>query len=229
MKFVYFLSLMFLIQATVHSQNSKKITVAYGNSISDVVSFKELYSYPEFIEGKVLFKDGTAYAPKLNYNLFLGQIQFINPKGDTLVLNNENTLKYILIGQDSFFYDKGYFRVLTGFSKMKLGVQQRIKVADKQKIGAFGQPSSGAGIETYDRIVQTNQLSLMENIILSKETKYYIGNTNNEFYPCSKKRLFAIFPKHQEVIESYVRENQTNFNKQEDLIKLLGFLENLSS
>jgi hypothetical protein len=224
----HFYLLLFILSVysvEVKSQNSKSINVQAGSSITDVLSFKQIYSYPDFVVGKVVFKDGAAYNAKLNYNLYVGQIQFINRAGDTLSLANENTLKYVSIEKDTFFYDKGYFRLLEGNPNVKLAVQQRIKVVDKQKIGAFGQPTSGAGVQTVDRIVQINRLTLMENTILSKETKYYLGNHFNQFIPFNKNNLLKRFLNHQNEIKAYLKETEVDFNKQEDLMKVIRFLQ----
>ena len=229
MKNCLFLAAIIFLSSTGYSQEGKKFIVQAGNSISDVVSLKDIYSYSDFIEGKVSFKNGTTYNARLNYNLFSAQMQFINRKGDTLELANENTIKNVLIGRDTFFYDRQYFRLLAGTHNIKLAVQQRIIVADKQKIGAFGQPGSGAGVETVDRVVQINKLSLLENTILSKVTKYYLGDTYNQFVPLTRKEIMKMFSLHQNDIKRYLDESLIDFNKQEDLIKVINFLQNLAA
>lgn len=210
-----------------NSQDSKKITIRADSVLSDYLTYQDRYSYPQFIEGRVSFKDGAEYSARLNYNLLTGQLQFINRKGDTLELANESTIKSISIGQDTFFYDKGYYRLLEGHSDYKLAVQQRLVVVDKQKVGAFGQPSSGAGIETVDRIVQTNKLTLMENTILSRVTRYYLGNRFNHYVPFTRKSVLKTFSDRQNDIKKYLDQSSIDFNKQEDLIKVVAFLQNL--
>lgn len=74
-------------------------------------------------------------------------MQFIDPKGDTLALANENTLNFISIGADTFFYNnKGYIEQLTDYTVTKLLLRERIKTSE-EKIGAFGIPSSTTNID----------------------------------------------------------------------------------
>ena len=77
-------------------------TIKPGENILEVVQLKNLLQYPSFVDGTVVFRDGRVVKSRLNYNYFNAQIQFLNAKGDTLTLADENTIKYITIGKDSF-------------------------------------------------------------------------------------------------------------------------------
>src|SRR3954464_2603410 len=97
MKPLFFVCFLVIAILPAKSQNTTRITVKADSSLSKFLTFKERYSYPTFINGTVFFKDGAAYNAVLNYNLFTGQMQFINSRGDTLELANENTIKVVAI------------------------------------------------------------------------------------------------------------------------------------
>ena len=45
---------------------------------------KRMYQYTSFMKGSAFYMDGTITQSMLNYNYLSNQIEFINPKGDTL-------------------------------------------------------------------------------------------------------------------------------------------------
>lgn len=213
------------------AQVIKTFNIPAGSSISDAISLNDIYSYPGFVTGTVFFKDGTMYKGGLNYNLLVAQMQFIDLNRDTVSIANENTIKYISIGQDSFFFDKEYLQLLTGNSSVKLAFNEKIKLADKQKIGAFNLPSSGGTIQSYGEVVNGSQINkkliVKEDIILNRERKYYLGDNTNHFVLMNKKNLLKMFPNGQNAIEKFLKEKSIQLSKQDDLVKLIAFLQEL--
>jgi len=66
-----------------------------------------------------------------------------------------------------------------------------------------------------------------EDIVMRKETEYYFGDKYNHFVRASKKKLLDFFPKDEQRIENYLKENKVNFDKKADLEKLCQFLRKL--
>ena len=83
------------------AQSTETITVKTGTSISESVPVADLYQYSQFVNGMVYFRNGTRSGAKLNYNRFLDEMQFLNTNGDTLTLDNEETIKLIVAKNDS--------------------------------------------------------------------------------------------------------------------------------
>src|SRR5438045_2241516 len=63
---------------------------------------KRMYQYSEFIKGSAFYMDGNIVQSMLNYNYLTNQIEFINPKGDTLELIHGNDFIKIVVQSDSF-------------------------------------------------------------------------------------------------------------------------------
>jgi hypothetical protein len=225
-------SLLYLATFSSIAQNSKRIVVEPGYKITDVLSLKEIYSYPEFTKGKILLRDGTLYEAKLNYNLLLAQVQFINTKGDTLVIADEATIRKVSIGNDEFFYDKQYVHLLNDYGTIKLAVQRKFSMADNQVTGAFGQPVSGAGVQAVSSVIaqrQLHNLTVSERVILSKDERFFLGDQNNHFETFNRRNVLKAFANHQTQIEAYLKENRVNFNNLSDLVKLANYLRGLQA
>lgn len=172
-----------------YAQQSEVIRVKAGDDMM-VVLAKRIYHYPEFTSGIIYFKDGNAPSAMLNYNFLNGEMQFIAPKGDTLTIDNEKTIKLIMINDDSFYYDKAYLELIMANTAVKLAVKQRINVIATQKIGAYNQASGASSISSYTTFSagpKSFKLNVRQDVLLSKETTYYLGDEFNRFFHASKK------------------------------------------
>jgi hypothetical protein len=182
------------------------------------------------VTGKVYFKDGLSFTANLNYNALLGEVQFINEKSDTLSLADENSVKFIIIGKDSFYYSNGYIELITGNDRVKLGVSQKLVVTDKSKIGAYNQPTARSSITSYSSVAIGNQrsaLSVREEMVLTNQKTFLIGDKFNKFNRLNKKDLLKRFSSHSQEIENFLRENKIDFNRKEDAIRLIRFLQEI--
>ena len=231
---VLLLLLFILIGYTdVSAQDSTLVTVKAGEKIEDVLKTSDIYFYPQFVYSKVLFKDGRVADPYMNYNRLYDQMLFIGTKGDTLALDDEKTIDFIVNDWDIFYYDAGYLRLIADDSIIKLAEKQVWVVADVRKIGTHNTPKNTVAITSLSSFTngqdaaKSKDLILNEDILLRKETQYYLGDKYNHFVRASKKRLLNLFPKEQRSIENYLQENKVNFDKKEDLEKLALFLREL--
>lgn len=202
--------------------------VKAGEEIKEAVPPDVKFRYPQFVTGVVCFKDGTHSAAPLDFNFLNEEMQFINPNGDTLSLDNEATIKYITINNDSFYYSKVYLELVTGNSLVKLAKKQRLKIGDISKIGGYNQPSSTSAITSvtslYNRAGVTD-LAQRADLLLVKETIYYIGDNYNRFLPANKKNVMKMFGKQETLIDNFLKENKIRFNNEGDLKILIDFLQ----
>ena len=226
------LSLLFsLVYATVlFSQNTSFVTIKAGSNAMDVLTIADVFHYPQFTYGKIFFKDGIVSEARMNYNTLLDEMHFIGPKGDTLALANEGTVKFIAIGEDSFYYDQGYVRQIFGGSVVKLAVRQVWKVVDNKKRGAYNSASASSAISSkssYYNGTGLYKINVDQDIVLSKVERYYFGDKYNRFVLAGKKNLLMLFPKEQRRIGMFLTENKVDFSNRDDLEKTVQFLEQL--
>lgn len=210
------------------AQAQETYTIKPGENILEVVQLKNLFQYPAFVDGVVFFKDGRAVKSRLNYNYFNAQIQFIDAKGDTLTLADENTVKNIVIAKDSFCYDGGYIQLIQQGAAVTLG--KRVYFKDfEQKKGAYGLSSgTSSAINATSVVVDSKSFNFNTEyeLTLIKNTDYVIGN-KNEFLLADKKNLAKLFPKYKKTIAEYLDNTSINFKREDDLKKLSAFLGRL--
>ena len=229
MKSLLFLFALFCYTNLV-AQKKGLVTVKAGENIMDVLPSSEVFYYPHFTNGQVFLRNGSKSEGKMNYNRLVDEMHFINPNGDTLALANENLIKYIAIGKDTFYYDAGYIRVLSAGNLVKLGVRQTWKITDTRQIGAYNSTNNSLGILSYTSVHNAGSiydLIVNEDVILKKVERYYFGDNYYQFVTADKGNLLTLFPKEQQRISLYLKENKTNFNSLPDLEKLVQFLRHL--
>ena len=214
------------------AQDSTYITIKSGDIVQEGLSTAEMYYYPQFTKGVVFFKSGTKATAKINYTRLFDQILFIDGKGDTLALAEEQTIKFIAVDKDTFYYDEGYVRIIADNDFVKLAEKQIWVVADIRKPGPHNTSTSTIGVTSVRTFRQGNDavrnpLTLDEDIVLRKETHYYFGDEYNHFARAGKKGLFELFNKKQRSIENYLKENKVNFDKKDDIEKLYQFISML--
>ena len=188
-----------------------------------------IYLYPSFKDGMVEFKNGQRFTRPMNYNRIAGTIEFISEKNDTVAFADEASVGHVDIGGDVFVFTPICMRFLSS-KKVKLYVYEKMKIGDKQKIGAFGIPNSGSAIETVDRIEsnqRTYRLNANETVILRKSTSYFVQSATSEILPANKKNVLSLFPGNDEPVKEYLKTHNVNFNKESDMIGLVNFLDTL--
>lgn len=226
--FLIFLTFVLFAQ-TIYAQTSEKKLVKAGEDINEAFPVSSRYLYPQYTSGSVIAKDGSVANASLNYNLMQGEMQFIGPKGDTLAIANEGEIKYVVINSDSFVYDKVYLQLIATNNAASIAKNEKIKLGDIRKRGAYGTTSAGGGIDTYSTIVSSGQrqnLTEQKDYLMIKETTYYISKGYNNFMLANKKNVVKMFGQKQNEIEAYLRDNKTNFGKEDDLKRLIAFLQN---
>ena len=212
-----------------HAQDST-IVIKAGMSINESVSITDLYQYPQFVYSKVYTKSGDSAVVRLNYNRLFDEMQFIDFKGDTLSIANAPMLRLIRINDDVFYYDDGYVKLIKDTNGIKLAAKQTLRVAGKNKIGAYDMANPTSAIDSYGTLIDQRgiyKLAPREDITLAKKTEYYFGDEYNQFVWATRKNLLQQFSKQSRTLNAYFKENNVNLNRIEDLEKLLQFLASL--
>jgi hypothetical protein len=233
MKTLLLLFLILISYTDLSAQDSTLVTVKAGERIEDVLKPSDIYFYPQFIYSKVLFKDGRVADPYMNYNRLYDQMLFINEKGDTLAMTDVKNIEFIVNDWDVFYYSGGYLRLIADDTVIKLAERQIWAVADVRKMGTHNTPTNTVAITSVGYLssrqdaAKSKELILNAETIIRKETQYYFGDKYNHFVRATKKKLLDLFPKEEQRIENYLKENKVNFDKKDDLVKLCQFLRQL--
>ncbi len=217
----------------VQAQASQSFKVKDGEAVADAIPATALYRYPTFQEGQVVYMNGKFSAATFNFNYLLGEVQFINTKGDTLTIAGEPTLVSVLIGESTFIYNTnvGYAEVVEASNTLKLGKRQKLEMAGTQKAGAYNQSTRTSSIENKNTYLGSNgqrfSLAAKGDVLFSEKVLYFLIDQNNTFYKANKANVLTLFPSHKKAINGYLKAHAIDLNEEEDLKKLLQFCSTL--
>ena len=226
-----FLSLCTIIICSQSLAQKKSIfTVKAGNNIMDVMPASEVFLYPQFTAGTVFLRNGSKSEARLNYSRLVDEIHFINVRGDTLALADEENIRYIVIQRDTFFYEAGYIRLLATGKTSKLAAKDVWMIADTRQLGAMNTTSTGVQIISFKTVHEGGRLydlTVNEDVIFKRVEVYYFGDEFNRFVAATKQNILSLFPKKEDAISKYLKANKTNFKNKSDVENLLAHIENL--
>jgi hypothetical protein len=208
--------------SAVKAQNIEKKTVHAGESLSALFT----YRFPTFTDANVQLKSGGAGTSKMNFNLLICEMQFIDPHGDTLSIAKPEDIDSIALGGSLFFYKDGYKEVVGATDSVKLVIARKVSYEPIQ-IGAMGlRTRSGVGIDSYASLLANSaerQLVVNVDVDIVMETTYFLASSNGVMLKASKTAFLTLFPKNTDAIQAYLKANKTSFNKEKDIKKLLDF------
>ena len=121
-------------------------------------------------------------------------------------------------------------QVISDGGRFRFLKNERMRIADKQKVGGYGIPNSTGTIESIDRIdtrVNYNDIDINENLLLSVTTTFYIETDKKTLVLASKRNIMNLFPKEEEKISRFIKTQKLNLEKEDDLVQLAAFLEQL--
>ena len=154
---------------------------------------------------------------------------FIDPKGDSLALGNPETITVILIGKDSFYYNKELFiEQLINYKSAVVGRRQLLKEIDEKKTGAYGSSYTNNSTTTnknYYTVDGVPRLNVGESTLFSQTNEYYISYKKYDFIPLTKKNVEKLYSSRSKEIKDFIKENNTDFTREESWKKLMEFLE----
>lgn len=228
--FVFFI---ICLSIDLAAQGKQVFVLNPGQRISDVLTFSDIFHYPEFKTGIVYYRDGRAGSSKLNYNLLTGEVLFIQSTGDTVALADEPTIKLITIDSDQFIYNvsaKLYFQITDTTKKISLLKRESIKFSDSKKIGLFGQPIIAAAdqITSLSSHGQVYNITANEKVDLIKQPEYFFENENGKTYPAIKKNIMKVFEKYKDAVQTFLQSQEIDFNKETDLKKLFTYIRTIN-
>jgi len=212
------------------AQEQKTFKVNPGEKVFNAIPPKDRYAYSNFIPGIVNFKNNNVGGGRMNYDALLRGIEFIDANGDTVILDNLETIRNVVMATDTFLVEKGTLQQIALKGNIRLAKSWVIMVSNHQREGAMGQVTD-ASVETFTTLSSSgNALKTMvaKDILTFKEyTTFYFGNKFGQFKLANKKNLMSDFGNHKKELSAYLEENKVNFLKEDDMRNLLDFLSKL--
>ena len=213
----------------VAGQASGQLEIPAGTMLSEVLTPDKLYQHPQFTLGKVFYRNGTETEAFLNYNNLRGDIEFIGPKKDTLIISTDllATIKKIVVNGRTYVYKDRYYEQVAENNFGKLLKRQVYMVVDRQRLGAYDQYSSLSSISSFANFRDAGSGALLnlqpkEKTTLALRSEYFFGDKNDSFLPASKKNLIKSFPFKKSWLEDYLEKHPVDYKNMEDLKQLFS-------
>ena len=224
--------LLALFPVWVSAQKREIIEAVSGEDLTQKASTQIQFLFPEFTNGDVIYIGMPKGSGKLNYNMLLGEMQFLE-KDRVLALAHVNKVAFVTIDNRKFypFNDKEFAEELLSTDKWKLRVRRKGNAASHSKKGAYGGYSSTSSITSYSSIDSDHrqyELSVIENVLISLNCFYYLVGTNEKYILIRNQKTFTKqFPGYNVQIEAFVKEHNIRFDNENDLKTMLEFCSNL--
>jgi hypothetical protein len=228
-----YIFLWLLLPVWVSAQNREIVEAASGEDLTKKVSTHMQYLFPEFTSGDVYYKGSPKGSGMMNYNMLAGEMQFVED-GKLLALANVKDVILVNIDNRKFypFNDKEFVEEIVSTGKVQLRVRRRGNVAQHSKKGAYGTSSSTSSITSYSSINSDNRqynLTVEENVLITLNRTYYLVGLNGKYTVIKNRKTFSKqFPGHDTQIESFVKEQQTRFDNEDDLKALMEYCSKLN-
>lgn len=220
---VFFFVVLLLQGLTVCAQKTDKMILHAGDSLSKYYR----YLFPSFGDAVVKMRDGRSVVYKMNFNLLLCDMQFINRRGDTVVITNPADVDSIRLDSCSFIYDyqKGYFQILAVSDPVCLAIHRHVTFEPVPK-GAYGSNSSTGGVEMLNSVSNrggTIPLVLNEDIYVLESTSFFLYYKGGGLEKAGKAAFMRIYNGGKASLDQFIKTKKIDFNKQGDLEDLFHF------
>ncbi|MFA5849115.1 MAG: hypothetical protein A2X18_04495 [Bacteroidetes bacterium GWF2_40_14] len=205
------------------------IKVSDGKVTEGDLYLKNQYVLHDFLDAIITLKDGTTYDGKININTVTQTLRMIDVNGDTLGVNIEKSIKAVSAGAELFYKINGmYVRIIDTDGEIFLGQIKALKIGEESKKGPYGGSGEVASITTVGVLDSDNMIEHIPGDATLKvdlrRDLFFIKN--DKLYPVTKKNLARLFPKQSGMIESYMKTNGTNLNRDQDVKRLFDFILN---
>lgn len=211
------------------AQKLERIVIKGGSNYWQSLS-KEIYYYSTFLVGTIHYKSGASFEAPINYHKALDQIH-IRHEEDTLAITNNVEIKYVVVNNDSFYYDNRFIVVVNATRHYKLGKQEKVRSANKgEKMAYRSIPNPGSSYESYTAFEINKHYRNSDgkkDFALIRQTIFFIGDKHNRFTKLTRKKILYMFPGKENKVNQYLTQNSVNLSDEESLGKLLQFLETL--
>jgi len=211
--------------------------VAQGDDLSKAVPKESQYIFDEFVDGRVQFKNGTFTVGKMNYNVLLGVMQFMDTgTNDVLSLSNIDQINSVTIKGRRFIPAKvkeEFMEVMIS-GPISFGVRYKGDAISISKEGAYGSVSTAVGGTTSysvyspgDNVLNQN-LAIKEQIAVKLFSFCYLIKDGKPVAIKGAKTFLNTYPKDKTAaINSFVNEHKLNFNSLDGLIELVRYANGL--
>lgn len=219
-----------LLCVTVYSQNNQSYQNNELNRNIDVLNEFALNKQLKYEPSKIV---GSPYLNKMfapaivsnvsknammRYDAYSDEFEFVNSTRDTLVLNKVEPYTAI-----TFTITNTKYQLVDYNNKGKMTKGYLIWLAEKNNFTLYKKQNV---TYTKERIAKSGyEKNTPASFERAHDTYYLKDNDKGIFeFPSNKKGLIKLFPEKKTELESFIKQNSIDFEKESDMIKIVDFL-----
>lgn len=187
---------------------------------------KTFYLFQDFEEAGILFKSGAEKQAVFNYNVVTEEMIFRN-KGKFMALEMPGIDTIYIAGKKFIPFGERFYEVVWTPPGL-LYIRHYSKLSDKGRPVGYGGYSQGAATTSIKNITTSGalyELEVADQFELTDGTAFLIRKGNQFHEVNSTRQVIRAFPGKKDTIKDFVKEHKTDFNRQEDVMKLLQVLQ----
>jgi hypothetical protein len=193
---------------------------------------KTVFLLPDFVNGKVLFLNGTNQQVMLNYNLLFKQMIF-QQNGLVMALDHINTVDTVYIDSMKFVpVDTLFYEIRLEQTVIPLYIRHSCIVTKDGAATPFGgttQTGAVQNLTSYRLGVATPyQLKVADNYDVNQLATFYLKKSDGFVQVKNSKQIKALFPAKEKQVAEFIKKQHTNFTNQKDVEHLLIYCDQLN-
>ena len=230
MKRVFFLYLLVHISGWAMSQ-AELVTTSSNDNLTNSMSSSKQYLLPDFANGTVYYKNTQTGSAKMNYNIVLGEMQFMTSDQKVMSLDNVSEVKEVIIGDRKFYPVSGEeFAEVLDYGNVQLLVNKKYEFSPHGKKTAYGGYSSTSSITNYGNIESGSRslaLSTDELLLAKIGVSYYLVLNNKRTAIKTLQAVYKQFSKNKAEVEKFVKENNIKITDEDGMKSLVKYCSTL--
>ncbi len=185
---------------------------------------------PRFEQATVKLKNGKSYSAVMNYEKTEQQMIILR-KDQYFLFKDQQAVDTILIGDRTFVpAETGFLEVLVN-APVSLYFQHKANLESEGSTVAYGSKTNSAGITHITTIFGKEGaivLKIPDNYKVVDESSMWIGRNGSREKILNKKQFLKLFNDRKDDLSLFIKENNTNFGKADDMTRLVLYCNKLN-
>lgn len=188
------------------------------------------FLYPNFSKSIVKLKTGEILNALMNYNTVTEKMTFYQ-KGILLNMNNPEKADTIFIQNSKFVFVEGVFYEILLAAPVSLYIQHKSTISTTGKPAAYGASSQTASSTSITKLYndKTYNLKLPDDFNVTPTPVFWVRTNDGMQKFVTERQFLKIFPTKEDEIKKFIKKYNINIKKQNDLIKLVTYCNELIS
>ena len=185
------------------------------------------YVFSEFSPGIVKLKSGEVSTQSLNYNIVTNEMMF-NNNGTYMAIAQPENVDTVFINNRKFKPLNNKFYEILVDKKFPLLLEFTATIHEPGNPIGYGINSSTNATSNLKSIISSGgsyTLKLPDGYSVNPGYNYWILKDGKLDKAGNDKQLIKIFPDKKDEINDFLKKNNTNFSKREDMVLLVKHIE----